>query len=300
MTTSITLASSGVSRAVRQMQRANKDSTLLGSLQRATNLISGRTDVEPSSVPWDRIDAPLMKVLIKKMKEQGYAAATINHTMAAIKAVAKTLWLTDLLSNEQYQKVLSVKGVRPDNRPVGREIDKGEQRLLLAAAQDDRQKAIVYLFLWGLRRVEVVRLNRSDVNITDKGVELIVRGKGNKFRKVPLRGDAATVLCRLVSSHNDKPLFVGHRGKVAVGRITTRGVTKIFDEVRARSGVNGISTHDGRRTLVTNMNKAGVPLSDIAGFVGHSNVNTTIRYIREEDGRMGQVADILNEWREGE
>lgn len=293
----IVLATEKVQVAVNQWFLINRGSPSLGdSLLRAARIIAGVPEAEPTSVPWDRLNGGSMKFLITKMREAGYAAATINHTLATVKSLASHLWGEGVIGDSDYQRILAVKGVRSDEREVGREISRDEQKRLLEACADSRERTLIHLFLWGLRRVEIARLDCSDVRRTPEGCSLRVSGKGHKERVIPLRGVAAATVLSFAEDRRG-PLFVGYRGEVSTGRITVGGVNWMFKQIGARAGVEDITTHDGRRTFVSEANQAHVDISTIALMAGHSNINTTKRYIRGTDKLKEAAAAALSQWR---
>ena len=293
----VVLATERVQVAVNQWFLINRGSPSLGdSLLRAARIIAGVPEAEPTSVPWDRLNGGSMKFLITKMREAGYAAATINHTLATVKSLASHLWGEGIIVDGDYQRVMATKGVRSDEREVGREISREEQKSLLGACADNRERTMIYLFLWGLRRVEIARLDCGDVKRVPDGCTVRVHGKGHKERVIPLRGVAAATVLSFAEQRRG-PLFVGYRGEVDTGRITTGGVNWMFKQIGARAGVENITTHDGRRTSISNMNEASVDLAAIALFHGHSNVNTTKRYIRGTEKLKEAAAAALAQWR---
>lgn len=54
----------------------------------------------------------------------------------------------------------------------------------------------------------------------------------------------------------------------------------------------GIGTHAGRRSVITNLYGAGLDLSDVARFVGHSQTSTTAGYVQHLSGRPERTAAI--------
>lgn len=42
-----------------------------------------------------------------------------------------------------------------------------------------------------------------------------------------------------------------------------------------------IDSHDFRHTKITELAEAGLPISEVQSYVGHSDAKTTLRYIRK-------------------
>ncbi len=85
-------------------------------------------------------------------------------------------------------------------------------------------------------------------------------------------------------------LFPGQRG---LSEYLTRGsADKMLRAACHRVGLVGISTHSFRRTALTQMSSAGVPLRHIQEISGHSDLGTLQRYLEvsEEQRREASAA----------
>lgn len=282
-----------VARSVGEWLGINRGNTIESSLIRAVRLMVG-PDVELERFPWANLGQSHLKMLTKKMSEEGYAVNTVNHTLSAIKSLMNHLWVGGLIDERTFLLVNRFRGVRGNASQTGRALTTEEQRQLLAAAPDVRVRAMIHLMLSGLRRIEVVRLNKDSVVPTKEGLDIRVLGKGNKWRVVPLRGRAAQEVLEHSRSVRGGALFRGHIFSQETGRISVRGVSKLFDTAAAAAGLE-ITTHDQRRTAATQLYLAGVSVGDIATFLGHSAVTTTIRYVKqlEEEAVRNTAADKL-------
>ena len=62
-------------------------------------------------------------------------------------------------------------------------------------------------------------------------------------------------------------------------------------------GLIGCSSHSGRRTFITNCSRmissVGGSLRDVQSLAGHSNLNTTQRYIDGDEKSKIKVVDII-------
>ena len=122
-----------------------------------------------------------------------YKPATVNKTLAALRGVLRSAWQSGQMSAEDFQKAASVKGVKGETLPAGRELTQGEISALMSDCEHDttnagaRDAAIIGLmYSCGLRREEVVTLDLSDYD--NESGRLVVRGKGNKERIAWLTG----------------------------------------------------------------------------------------------------------------
>src|SRR4028118_558377 len=73
--------------------------------------------------------------------------------------------------------------------------------------------------------------------------------------------------------------------RTTLGSICTpTSADKILREAFSRAGIEGASTHSFRRTALTQMSNAGIPLRIIQEISGHNNLEQWQRYERCEAG----------------
>ena len=132
---------------------------------------------------------------------------------------------------------------------------------------------------------------------------LTVRGKGGKTRKVPLPGWArealqawAKYVAEARASPQGTPIdpftpgFDALPDTVArdphapdfVLRVSDQAVYILLETLGRAAGVTPLPRpHDFRRTWITALLDAGLPIARVAELAGHSDVKTTMRYMRE-------------------
>lgn len=141
-----------------------------------------------------------------------------------------------------------------------------------------RDTAIVaLLYGCGLRIAEALSL---DVRDRPKGEAMVIRGKGNKERVVPVLPivhEAVQEYIRLCPYDlpEDGALFLGARGK----RLGARAVQKAMENVRRALGLPETATpHALRHSFATHLLSAGGDLRTIQELLGHANLSTTQHY----------------------
>jgi integrase/recombinase XerC len=145
-----------------------------------------------------------------------------------------------------------------------------------------RDLAIVGMMLMhGLRSAEVRALNPEDVLFSDGKVR--VRGKGTKFRLVPLAPETAQLLDHYLRFERPNPcsaaLFVVLKGPARGRRMTRAGFRSLFRHHRRTTGVKLANPHRFRHTFATEMVLAGVSLPALMVLMGHSDIETTMQYV---------------------
>jgi site-specific recombinase XerD len=148
-----------------------------------------------------------------------------------------------------------------------------------------RDRALLHvLFSSGMRREEVVRLDRHDLDDGHRG-EAVIRGKGDKERVVFLSAEALAAVRAYLRARADAyvPLFLRHdraRGAPGPGgqrwRLSAQSVWGIVRHYAARAGVRA-TPHAFRHTKATVLLNRGAKLSEVQDLLGHASPETTKR-----------------------
>ncbi len=174
----------------------------------------------------------------------------------------------------------------PSTRPGGSEN---------SAALASRDRAILEVFYAGALRVsEVVSAKLEDLKL--EAGYMLVRGKGDKERVVPLGKSAQNALTEYLTQSRPT-LAAGKPGKTSSGTSATasaarspllfiaRGGRKltrqrIWQMVRAASAVSGraASPHMLRHSCATHMVENGADLRTVQTILGHADISTTQVY----------------------
>jgi integrase len=147
----------------------------------------------------------------------------------------------------------------------------------------DRDLAIVGLMLLhGLRSAEVLALNREDVLLPES--QLRVRGKGNKFRLLPLAPETIQLLQHYLQLERTNPytaaLFVSLKGYTRGMRMTPAGLRSLFRHHRQTTSIPLANPHRFRHTFASDMIRAGMSLPALMQLMGHSDIQTTLHYVQ--------------------
>ena len=141
-----------------------------------------------------------------------------------------------------------------------------------------RDRAVLLLLYGsGLRISEALSLKRKDA---PNGEWLRVKGKGHKYRDVPL----LPIICEGVKQYidhcpfdtnGDEPLFLGKRG----GELSPRIIQRRVENLRYELGLPSHTTpHALRHAFATHLLSGGADLRAIQQLLGHSSLSTTQRY----------------------
>lgn len=146
-----------------------------------------------------------------------------------------------------------------------------------------RDRAMLHtLFSTGMRREEVSRLNRQDME-DGWASQALITGKGDKERVVFFSEEALATIRAYLEERADRfsPLFIrqdNRRGKPSQGgqnyRLTPHSVWRIVKSHAALAGVE-VTTHDFRHAKASAMLNRGAKLSEVQDILGHASPETT-------------------------
>jgi site-specific recombinase XerD len=260
------------------------------------------------AVPWHEVRAPHLNLLKQRLMDAGKSYRTINLTLAAIRAVAKEVFLTGQMSGDDLKRIEMVKGVQGSRLPAGRHVAGGEINALTEACARDPgpagvrdQAVLAVLYACGLRRLEVAGLQIE--SLRREGGERFIQltGKKNKERKnFPDAGTWAALDDWLtIRGAYDGPLFcpINKGGAVARGRgLSDQSIYKIvLKRIQEAGLVDRATPHDLRRSFVSVMLDKGKDMKIVADLVGHESVETTAQYDRRGD-RNRREAQASMHW----
>lgn len=154
----------------------------------------------------------------------------------------------------------------------------------LKTAFDYRNKAMLeLLYATGLRASEIVKLELSNIDLTNMVVK--VMGKGSKERIVPISKNAIKYLNIYLDNYRESlfvkkkkipdELFLNNHGS----SLTRQGLYKIINNIAKDKNINKVITpHVLRHSFATHLVECGADIRVVQEMLGHSNVETTEVY----------------------
>jgi site-specific recombinase XerD len=241
--------------------------------------------------------------LVRSQLMDGYAPATANRMLSAIRGTLEQAWLLGQMTADEYHRAAHLKPVVGETIPAGRSLSHTEISVLLQDCASDsrpigvRDAALIaILYSGGLRRAEAAKLELVDYDVENN--KLKVHGKRSKERTVYLADGAIAALrdWLKVRGNESGPLFVTiNKGNNLVPDkcLTPQGIYHLLKSRAKRAGVKSFTPHDFRRTFVGDLLDAGVDIAIVARMAGHASVNTTARYDRRPERAKQEAAKML-------
>ena len=228
--------------------------------------------------------------------ERGNSPATRNYRLAAMKGFVHYLKFEFPDYLDEYQRILSIPLKKTSQHEISYMKTDGIELLVKQVNPETKAGLRDYVILMlmyttGIRVSELIRIRVKDLSLTDP-CTMIVHGKGNKGRYVPLLKVAVPYIQKYLSvmkydsaAKYDEILFKNHMGRP----FTRQGINYLLKKYGDKARSTGtayvpadLSPHKMRHTAAMELLTAGVDLVYIRDLLGHSSVLTTEVYARTD------------------
>lgn len=174
----------------------------------------------------------------------------------------------------------------------GKILTAEELRLLFTSGLlTPRDRALFGICLFtGCRVSEALALHTLDI----KGETLTFRKSTTKGKLKTRVVDIQPGLAQLLAEYQpvkSGALFPGMRGRTPT--LTRFMADKILKSACLRVGLEGVSTHSFRRTALTMMSSAGIPLRVIQEISGHGDLGTLQRYLEVSQEQKLHAVSVI-------
>ena len=174
------------------------------------------------------------------------------------------------------------------------------ERLFCEGFQSDRDRALFGVCLYTACRIaEACSLMVKDIYTNSGAVRSTINfrkanTKGKlQTRTIPVIEDLRSLLTSWKPNAGQTYLFPGRHRCHHWRHLHPDSADRILREAFERAGIEGASTHSFRRTALTQMSNAGIPLRIIQEISGHSNLEQLQRYLEvKPDQVRGAIASL--------
>jgi len=240
-------------------------------------------------------DTETLRAYLAELHRRGMAARSAARNLSTLR---------------QFHRFLLAEGLRADDptaaldsprlgRPLPKYLSEEEVNAILAAARARpgvagiRAVALLeLLYAAGLRVSELVGLPAASV-AREKKV-LIVRGKGNKERMVPLGEPARAAIAAWLGVREpraSKWLFPGEGKKTT--HFTRSSFARLLTDLAAEAGISAsrVSPHVLRHSFASHLLAHGADLRSVQQMLGHADIATTQIYTHVLDARLKSLVN---------
>jgi integrase/recombinase XerD len=239
---------------------------------------------------------------------QGFAASSQARRLSAMRQFYKFLYAEDLRGDDPTAILDAPKKARP----LPKTLSEADVSKLLAQATEEaaslapgavgrvRMLALLeLLYATGMRVSELVSLPAKVLD--HEGRFLMIRGKGNKERLVPLSRSAISALALYRQTRArageeekqaDSPWLFPSSGKQ--GFLPRQVFARDLKGLAARAGIRvaAISPHVLRHAFASHLLQNGADLRVVQELLGHSDISTTQIYTHVLEERLRDVVEM--------
>jgi len=230
------------------------------------------------------------------MRTRGRKPNTVNRRMKALKA-----WLKWAVDEGLAPRLPDFPRDVPQGRKAPQALERAEVNRLLRELEkegDARDKALVRLMLsCGLRLSEACGLRMEDVSVEGRQASVTVRrGKGGKWREIPLPPEARKALAEWLAERERKGIWSEwlFPGKEPSEHLSPSAAWRTIKKYAWKARIPGLKPHVLRHTCATNMIRSGAALTEVAACLGHARLDTVMVYTRPS------LADVARALERGE
>jgi site-specific recombinase XerD len=219
------------------------------------------------------------------MKGRGLSNSTIARRMHALKSFWRFLLDTEVVEDERLRKL----GIPKRERKLPTYLGMDELRTLLETAKSHpdpliaaRDYALMAVAVYtGVRRSELLGLRLGDLDLT--GGVMVVRGKGGKWRMLPLVKEVECALAAWLELRNPECKHDFVFTTLRANRIHPSQMQRIWRRLLTESRIRseGVSLHTLRHSAATLLLQSGTcDILQIQQLLGHSRLDTTATYLQ--------------------
>jgi integrase/recombinase XerD len=250
-----------------------------------------------------------LRAYLASLARRGFAAASVARRLSAIRQLYRFLYAEGRRADDPSAAIAGPKRGRALPKVLG--IDDVDRLLTAAHAsaakpdltQRERLRAarlaclVEVLYATGVRVSELVTLPASAA-LPDAGM-LMVRGKGNKERMVPLNDAAKTAMRAYLALRSaagqptSKWLFPSFS---EAGHLTRQHFARELKELTAVAGLpaRGVSPHVLRHAFASHLLHNGADLRVVQTLLGHADISTTQIYTHVLEQRLKSLVRDLH------
>ena len=231
------------------------------------------------------------------LSERGLSSATSARRLSSLKQFFRFLYAENFRSKDPTAIIDAPK----QGRALPKILSEEEVSLLLEAAAKDfshegvRLKALLeLLYATGMRVSELVSLPNNALPYNRKII--LVRGKGDKERLVPIGEPAKTALAKYktvrqhyLKKNQTSPWLFPSAAKQ--GHLTRQRFGQLLKELARAAGINPakVSPHVLRHAFASHLLNHGADLRVVQQMLGHADISTTQIYTHVLDERLRKL-----------
>ncbi len=226
---------------------------------------------------------------------EGYAAATVNRRISAIRSRIRTLFeesgdeAFDVLALYSLERDLKrVHGMKINSKAVdpSKVLTADEVRAVIAKCSLRIGLIVEFLYTTGCRISEALGVRRKDVRRHRENVVIRIVGKGSKERVVRI---TVGLFSRITQTHHGKEfLFVNLSGEP----YTRQYIERVVHEAGEAALGRRVTPHCLRHSFATETIERTGKIKGVSKYLGHSSTTTTMDMYNQEQLDFVEVPEL--------
>lgn len=238
-----------------------------------------------------KADKKMVRNFIIHLNNQKLSKRSINRKISTLKSFYNFLLRISEIKTSPLEGISMLKFYAEKQIPFSEEEMKHLLLILEEAKVELLDKLIIeVLYQTGMRRAELCNLPLENVNFSRN--EIVIIGKGNKERIVPISPDLSKVLKIYYLEHRkptaeaEKYFFVSSKGKKITEKFVYLMVTSYLSQVSLKEKK---SPHILRHSFATHVLNGGAEISKVKKIMGHASLASTQVYTNANIEQLKKV-----------
>ena len=243
-----------------------------------------------------KADKKMVRNFIIHLNNQKLSKRSINRKISTLKSFYNFLLRISEIKTSPLEGISMLKFYAEKQIPFSEEEMKHLLLILEEAQVELLDKLIIeVLYQTGMRRAELCNLPLENVNFSRN--EIMVIGKGNKERIVPISPDLSKVLKIYYLEHRkptaeaEKYFFVSSKGKKITEKFVYLMVTSYLSQVSLKEKK---SPHILRHSFATHVLNGGAEISKVKKIMGHASLASTQVYTNANIEQLKKVFRVAH------
>ena len=238
-----------------------------------------------------KADKKMVRNFIIHLNNQKLSKRSINRKISTLKSFYNFLLRISEIKASPLEGISMLKFYAEKQIPFSEEEMKHLLLILEEAQVELLDKLIIeVLYQTGMRRAELCNLPLENVNFSRN--EIVIIGKGNKERIVPISPDLSNVLKIYYLEHRkptaeaERYFFVSSKGKKITEKFVYLMVTSYLSQVSLKEKR---SPHILRHSFATHVLNGGAEISKVKKIMGHASLASTQVYTNANIEQLKKV-----------
>ena len=238
-----------------------------------------------------KADKKMVRNFIIHLNNQKLSKRSINRKISTLKSFYNFLLRISEIKISPLEGISMLKFYAEKQIPFSEEEMKHLLLILEEAQVELLDKLIIeVLYQTGMRRAELCNLPLENVNFSRN--EIVIIGKGNKERIVPISPDLSNVLKIYYLEHRkptaeaERYFFVSSKGKKITEKFVYLMVTSYLSQVSLKEKK---SPHILRHSFATHVLNGGAEISKVKKIMGHASLASTQVYTNANIEQLKKV-----------